>query len=1259
MNDWDDFNDLPHRPSSDGDTGDLFDWLDEEDETELDVPNQLSDSDDVLNWMANADVDADEAADDWLSQLSNLGAHTDDDEARWLPESDTDSAATDDSDTDFLNQLSAGAGATSDDTDLLNQLSSGEEDSLSTDLLNSLASGNTGDDFDTADETSASAGDELDWDALFGEDDAASLASEPAADDSDSGWGFADDALDSGDLTADTERESADSVWNLDEPSADADAEQTTADAVPSWLADMDISPAAAAEAATEELPPWLVDTDASAEETADEDIADIAQQQSAIMDAADAIHQDADWLAEFEDEAASVPEPGDVPGFADLPGTSPQAQADDTLADLLGDADDVSVDELAALLDDDDAELSEAELLALLEGGDVDDADINALLSQVEAGGGESLADTLAELEQGSITEAADLEAMDLESLFDPSEAAEAAATPDEPIEELAPAADDDFAVDAMLDDLFAETDLDAIEFEDAWDDDPIGLDDAPVVLDDDELEQLDALFAQDRAPAASDRPDNVKEVDFDTLFDEVDNEPLTPMPSTPSALEDDDEQVDWFAEEAPAEAEKLGWLDTIDENAAQASAEDSSLWQEAVDSAEARQKAERASAADLDDLLDSFAIDEGDFGPPQRAPADLDAAFDEYDDGEPQPALSDGDAPIQGEVPEWLRQAARSASASAVVRQREDRSLDELDSRLLELRERGLELSDTTGEDAASAQRLKALAPRVQDGLAPAQAAYTAATDLVARPVLTDEQQQRSEVLRALVGAGTGISPLIEDIDIGIDEEPLTAAAATVEPEENIFRQIPYLRLLVSLVLLGAVLLPFLGISLNLGDELALTFEDASPKWNAFIRIETLAPNDRVLFAVEYGATGARELDDMTRTLLAHTLSSAAQPVITSSNAVGLLHAENIVDDLVGSEARNERYVVTRFLPGGNLGLRDLAINSRQTFAVGSQGEETNLNIDSLDEFALIVLISESADTVRSWMEQVLPQTNSRVVVATGQAAAPLARAYVGNPEAADNQVISMLVGFADAFTYSRLAAERNGGLIEELDEDAHDSEANLNPAARFARVNLDKSGQPLQYAGDDRFEIVPPRDLQQANDPEDELITVGRNITENDVDVYLQPGSTIVLLGQVEPEEEFIVLEEAGEFTRIRTQDGDDGWVRSDTIATEQRPRRDVDFAPTVTPTATRRAQSADADDNPAATSTPLFQDTQATDDDSAEREDEADEDDAAIIPQVVADAPNRSAATTIGTLLAIVVIAVGSIYWIIRWLQRGGQ
>jgi uncharacterized protein YraI len=306
----------------------------------------------------------------------------------------------------------------------------------------------------------------------------------------------------------------------------------------------------------------------------------------------------------------------------------------------------------------------------------------------------------------------------------------------------------------------------------------------------------------------------------------------------------------------------------------------------------------------------------------------------------------------------------------------------------------------------------------------------------------VLSDVQRDRVKLLKSLVAAEDDVqrtsaidrtydTPYMEGL---LDEEqaeaPVVEEVPAPRPRARRRRRLNIGRILISLIVAAAVILPFYVSQLRLGDLPSASFAAGSSQQAVYDRVNALQNGDLVLVAVEYGPTGAGELDSLTDALLRHIFTRGARPVLVSGNPVGLLHANNVLDAinadtfffgrLLRSEdfTANQDYYIVRFLAGNVVGLRGFSQNPAAYLNTDIQGQATNLTVNDLSDFALLVVVGERAEDIRNWSEQVVPLAGVPVVYATGFSAAPLAEPYIQTQTGA-----GLLVGYRDAYTYNIL--------------------------------------------------------------------------------------------------------------------------------------------------------------------------------------------------------------------------------------------
>ena len=767
---------------------------------------------------------------------------------------------------------------------------------------------------------------------------------------------------------------------------------------------------------AHDETPDWLSgfgddDEFGAEEETADEAPAtqgDMAWLEDFGDDESfgDPLDDVPDWLkGDASDESIPTADPSE---FAD----APEITADDLLADL-GMADETIsrvptglTGELADFDSDDEFELdlfgevdediSRASTGLTGELSQLDDADFDFLDEDDE---------DISPVSTGLTGELSQLDDADFDFLGDIDEDISRASTG--LTGELSQLDDSDF-------DFLGEIDMDDLDFDD------LDLDDIPSTGLTGELAELDDemdLSFLDEVDDDLDRMPTGATGDLQALDDEMDLSFL-------DEVEDNDAE-DWFAEPDEHEEGDPDWMQTLADTSDADFADESDDFDFAemldgieIDDSVFDSEEMDAPAADLNSLLSTFDdVEDSDFAEAEDLSQieDLDAIFDA--------ALSQDDIDLDDDmpenIPEWLRGvdiSSDESSAAAIIRQQADRPIDDLDDRLQALREKGLSVSSQASDDLANASAPDVLSG-VSETLGTPQIAHEIGV-LISDVTLTGDQQKQSKLLQKIVGVT--ITPTVETDADGI---PI------VESSRRSRRFLPNIgigRLLVASILVLTLILPFVS-NFGVGSLPPVAFGADNRSANAvFNQIESLNEGDWVLVGFEYGPTAAGELDSVSDILLRHIFSRGAKPIIVSSNPVAIVHAQNVVKDINQavtpsgiSLVANQDYYFVRYLTGGTLGLRDLILNLDSIVSIDVKGQATNLHVSSLDEMALMVLIAESSEDIRTWSEQITPSTSTRLVAATGYAAQPLAEPYVNQTEG----IIGLVVGYRDAYTYAEM--------------------------------------------------------------------------------------------------------------------------------------------------------------------------------------------------------------------------------------------
>lgn len=748
------------------------------------------------------------------------------------------------------------------------------------------------------------------------------------------------------------------------------------------------------------------------------------------------------------------------------------------------------------------------------------------------------------------------DIETPDLDTMFNLFDTSPEAITGDEldfsddfEAQPIAPT--DDFELDALLDDAIPTSDSDDL-LDDLLED--VGAD-------------LDALLASSASQPSS-------EAD---LFADLDDEALAPDridfdvdDEVPTVFGRDDidlsdiaepteDSVDWFSddlEEAPTSSPD--WLSEIE---APLPAEEDFL-----DDLRASVADDEETLVESADDLDSFFASIDDFDTSQLVKpskttdtGDLDALFDTAtrQQIERRPTVE-----VAPDAPEWLREVTVSdddESASSIIRRQADKPLDELDERLLALRERGLSLSSPTG--VLQSSQIEGLGDIV--GILPPADLDTRPEEIARTVVLNTQQIKQAQLLRNLVGKE------VAALAMASHEEGEALQFLPERPRRRILPRLKLDRLIIASILLLAVLLPFFNI-LQIGTLPPAQFPTDSPSAAAFAGINALTSEQLVLVAVEYGPTAAGELDGITDTLLRHLLSRGARPVIISTNPVALLRAANLLDEIGG--VPNQDYYVIRYLSGNVVGLRGFVENTGYLLRYDVRGAQTALGDVRLKDFSAIVVIAERIDDLRAYLEQIGPMTNTPIYAAIGASGGPLALPYLDEKQGLDG----LLVGYRDAYTYAEMFNRLIGGMRLETPSETEgpsqtppiEQTPNATTASPSPIAPSPTDVPPL--APDDptpTVEILPtetptlsPTATATATttpSPSPTPITVAIVVATGNVNIRETPNGTPISFAR--PGEELIVLgfNEDGTWLNIRQADGTEGWIVASLLRLEERP------------------------------------------------------------------------------------------------------
>jgi hypothetical protein len=234
--------------------------------------------------------------------------------------------------------------------------------------------------------------------------------------------------------------------------------------------------------------------------------------------------------------------------------------------------------------------------------------------------------------------------------------------------------------------------------------------------------------------------------------------------------------------------------------------------------------------------------------------------------------------------------------------------------------------------------------------------------------------------------------------------------------------------LRVVIFVILLAAISIPALGGEFGIAlPELPAEIITARNLVNA------VPDNGNVLLAVDYQPGFSGEMDAAAASLLDHLMIKGAYLTLVSTSTTGPAQAEHLVRAVnlqMGHHYQDiNQYANLGYIAGGASGLRSFAESPRQIMPYALDGttvwaDGRLASINALSGFDLLVVITESPETARNWIEQVEPKLgNTPLLMVVSAQLEPLVRPYYdGYPKQVDGLVSGLSGGAAYESTMPR---------------------------------------------------------------------------------------------------------------------------------------------------------------------------------------------------------------------------------------------
>lgn len=257
----------------------------------------------------------------------------------------------------------------------------------------------------------------------------------------------------------------------------------------------------------------------------------------------------------------------------------------------------------------------------------------------------------------------------------------------------------------------------------------------------------------------------------------------------------------------------------------------------------------------------------------------------------------------------------------------------------------------------------------------------------------------------------------------------EEMLSDEATPQPTRPGRSHIPQhiVRLVIALVLTLALLLPMLT-----GTRQMVLPSLFPPETVSFYNIlQALPENAAVLLAVDYEPGLSGELQLAAAPVLDHLGEHKAQLVVMSTTPTGPVLAANLLQ--ASKSGSSLRVTHLGYLAGGTVGMQELARYPQMALPYTTDGQPAwtrdPLNrINSLSKFAVVIVLTDNAETARAWFEQVKPALGSVPLLFVSSAqAAPLLQPYLDS-----GQCQGVVSGLAGGVMYSQFAKQAGPGSV-----------------------------------------------------------------------------------------------------------------------------------------------------------------------------------------------------------------------------------
>ena len=209
---------------------------------------------------------------------------------------------------------------------------------------------------------------------------------------------------------------------------------------------------------------------------------------------------------------------------------------------------------------------------------------------------------------------------------------------------------------------------------------------------------------------------------------------------------------------------------------------------------------------------------------------------------------------------------------------------------------------------------------------------------------------------------------------------------------------------------------------------------------------KISELSPGATVLYSVDYDPSATAEMEAASWAVINQLMARDIQLVLVSTTPTGPVQAARLVQNIistqqnqVGSPLPASQIINLGLIPGGSAGLASFSENpsfflkdaTEMQMGENPASEQTQpvLDLTSISNLAMVVVVTDTPETARNWIEQVQPWLGGKpLMMILSAQAEPLIQSYY---EGGIRQVEGVVISVAGGAGYEELVGIKGPAL------------------------------------------------------------------------------------------------------------------------------------------------------------------------------------------------------------------------------------